>query len=195
MAEEPICTIADCSKPRANSRGWCWGHYTRWRRHGDPLGGGAAPGTAIRFYTEVVLAYDGEGCLTWPYAVDDHGYGKLSRDGQMCRVPRLVCEVVNGPPPAPDHVAAHSCGNGMRGCCTKRHLSWKTSAENSADMLIHGTDNRGEKHRMVKLTEEEVREIRAIGSTMPQREIADRFGVSRSSIGYIQSRKTWGWLK
>lgn len=32
------CVISDCSKPRL-ARGWCEGHYRRWRRHGDPLGG------------------------------------------------------------------------------------------------------------------------------------------------------------
>lgn len=32
------CTITGCRKPRV-ARGWCEGHYRRWRRHGDPLGG------------------------------------------------------------------------------------------------------------------------------------------------------------
>lgn len=30
------CSIADCDKP-AKQRGWCWAHYSRWHRHGDPL--------------------------------------------------------------------------------------------------------------------------------------------------------------
>jgi hypothetical protein len=29
------CTMDDCEKPRV-SRGWCWMHYARWYRHGDP---------------------------------------------------------------------------------------------------------------------------------------------------------------
>lgn len=32
------CTIRDCGKPSV-ARGWCEGHYRRWRRHGNPLGG------------------------------------------------------------------------------------------------------------------------------------------------------------
>lgn len=34
-----ICSAPDCDKP-ARNRGWCWGHYARNRRHGDPLAGG-----------------------------------------------------------------------------------------------------------------------------------------------------------
>lgn len=36
---KPICTIAGCKKPH-EARGWCRKHYARWRRLGDPLGGG-----------------------------------------------------------------------------------------------------------------------------------------------------------
>lgn len=32
-----ICTIDGCSDPLLG-RGWCRRHYSRWRRHGDPLG-------------------------------------------------------------------------------------------------------------------------------------------------------------
>ena len=31
-----ICSIEGCEKP-VKSRGWCDMHWTRWRRHGDPL--------------------------------------------------------------------------------------------------------------------------------------------------------------
>lgn len=32
-----LCSIEGCAKPAA-ARGWCNGHYIRWRRSGDPLG-------------------------------------------------------------------------------------------------------------------------------------------------------------
>lgn len=32
---ELICAINDCEKP-ARKRGWCYAHYSRWQRHGDP---------------------------------------------------------------------------------------------------------------------------------------------------------------
>lgn len=31
----PLCAIADCDKT-ARKRGWCYTHYSRWQRHGDP---------------------------------------------------------------------------------------------------------------------------------------------------------------
>jgi len=37
-ASKPICTMPNCDKPQF-TRQWCAGHYHRWRKHGDPLGG------------------------------------------------------------------------------------------------------------------------------------------------------------
>lgn len=44
MADFGVCSIVDCGKSAVNRRGWCWSHYARWRRHGDPLRG-RAPNT------------------------------------------------------------------------------------------------------------------------------------------------------
>lgn len=38
MASSRLCAIPECGKA-AEKRGWCNGHYIRWRRHGDPLAG------------------------------------------------------------------------------------------------------------------------------------------------------------
>lgn len=40
MAEHRICSVPNCGK-RARKRGWCCAHYSRWKRHGAPTGGGA----------------------------------------------------------------------------------------------------------------------------------------------------------
>lgn len=32
------CSIDGCGKPHA-ARGWCYSHWERWKRHGDPLAG------------------------------------------------------------------------------------------------------------------------------------------------------------
>ncbi|RWO34773.1 MAG: hypothetical protein EOS10_00270 [Mesorhizobium sp.] len=131
--EGNICSISDCGKSHA-ARGWCIVHYQRWSRHGDPLAGRKTMnGEPQRYYREVVLTYEGDECIPWPYVVSFGGYGRMKKDGTMQFVHRLVCAEVNGPPPTPDHEAAHSCGKGHLACVTKRHLSWKTPKENCAE--------------------------------------------------------------
>lgn len=190
MAKSRICSILDCGKI-VEARGWCVAHYNRWCRHGDPLGGGIPRGEAQRYFREVVLAYDGNDCLPWPYDRSTSGYGRLHHNGKQRNVSRLVCEEFGGPPPTDRHEAAHSCGNGHLGCVTKRHLSWKTSAENSFDRVRHGTSGAGEKNTGAKLTLAQVEEIRALVGHMKQQDIADRFGVSSSLICLIKNGKIW----
>lgn len=36
MADNPICSVDGCGNT-AKVRGWCYKHYNRWNRHGDPL--------------------------------------------------------------------------------------------------------------------------------------------------------------
>ena len=33
-----VCSVIECDKQAKAPRGWCWGHYHRWRKYGDPLG-------------------------------------------------------------------------------------------------------------------------------------------------------------
>lgn len=188
------CRVEGCGKP-VRTRGWCTAHYNRWQNHGDPLGGSTGQGEAQRFFREVVLAYEGNECLAWPFAKAGKGYACIgARDGGSRYVHRRVCEERHGPPPAPDHEAAHSCGRGDHACVTKRHLSWKTTAQNHADKLIHGTHNRGERHGIAKITETAARQILALRGQGTQRAIAAQFHVSQNMVARIHSRQTWAWL-
>lgn len=191
-----ICSVADCGKPTVNSHGWCNGHYQRWWKHGDPLGGKVSPGTVYAYYRDVVLKYDGDECLTWPFATDSKGSAKMQINRRLHRVARLVCEEEHGPAPEPndDWVAAHSCGKGHLRCVARRHLSWKTHAGNSQDMHLHGTSQRGEKQWASKLTVSDVREIFSLKGKVLQRDLAERFHVSRVSIADIHAGRTWSWL-
>jgi len=140
------CAIDGCDKPK-RKRDWCVMHYARWMRHGDPLLtliDRAANGEARKFIDETVLSYEGDECLPWPFGKNGSGYGSFWHDGEMQIVSRVVCEKANGPPPTHEHEAAHSCGKGHLACCTKGHLSWKTHAENMADLIIHGPRNQRE---------------------------------------------------
>jgi hypothetical protein len=59
-----MCSIDGCDRIMARRR-WCNGHYLRWRRHGDPLGGSQRLPPAVGRGCQV------EGCGE-PH--DSHGY-------------------------------------------------------------------------------------------------------------------------
>jgi hypothetical protein len=136
-------------------------------------------------------SYSGDDCLIWPFFIDPHrGYGVLGLDGKIVKASRVMCELVNGP--APDgHEAAHSCGRGREGCCTPKHLSWKTRTENQRDRLEHGTAGNGGYGRRKRLTSEQVLEIRAKRDIETVTSLAERFGVDRSAIRQIHLGKIW----
>ena len=140
-------------------------------------------GAAIK-WIRAHVDHRGGGCLTWPFG-RSNGYGNLGVDGKQHYAHRLMCQLVHGPAPSPDHEAAHSCGRGQFGCVNPGHLSWKTKSENQHDRRQHGTGNawggRG------KLTDAQAAEIRALQGTMLQREIAALYGVSRANISLIMT--------
>lgn len=187
-----VCSIHGCGQPH-EARGWCRRHYLRWRAHGDPQAGRILEGEASRFFHEEVLTYDGDECFIWPYG-RRFGYGVINHQGKTKIVSRLVCELVNGPPPTEKYDAAHSCGKGKYGCVTPAHIRWDTRAGNFADKLIHGTHHRGERHGMSKLKAADVIEIRRLKGRLTQREIAEKFGVNRVTVSDIWTGRKWGWL-
>lgn len=188
------CAVKGCDNPDM-ARGLCRAHYLRWHKHGDPLAGRATmDGEPLRFLEDVALNYASDECLVWPYSRDTNGYAKVAIDGNMRPVSRVLCERVHGNAPSPEYETAHSCGRGNDGCINPRHLRWATHTENIADKLIHGTWLRGEKIAQSKLTEHDVLEIRSLLARVSQREIAERYGVTQSTVARIQSGEIWGWL-
>ena len=98
----------------------------------------APNGAAVAWIFEH-LSFSGDECLIWPFRRGETGYGRVRWEGKQRNVSRIVCGLVNGEPPSPEHQAAHSCGNGRGGCANPKHLTWKTPQENQADRLVHGT--------------------------------------------------------
>ena len=119
-------------------------------------------------------------CVLWPYA-KSKGYGRVFAAGETRRAHVVVCEFAHGAKPIGCEVA-HSCGE--RSCVNPRHLRWATAAENSADRIAHGRQTR-------RLSVEQVREIRQLGPSMKQRDIAKRFGIKHSTVGQILRGITW----
>ncbi|WP_293921105.1 HNH endonuclease [Sphingobium sp. UBA5915] len=116
----------------------------------------------------------------------------LSRDGvtRMFRVHRIILTAFCGAEPFDGAVAAHN--DGIRSNCQLTNLRWATPIENQADRKRHGTHICGADVFGAKLTDERVREIRALiakGYRGPQ--IAKSFGVSVSTIHLIRNNRIW----
>jgi hypothetical protein len=127
-----------------------------------------------------------EDCWLWT-GTTSRGYGKFWVNGKMDMTHRVAYELWNGP--IPDGLCVrHKCRNTH--CVNPEHLETGTCAENQRDRIRDGTDMRGEKHRLAKLTADQVVEIRN-RVNQSYSEIANEFGVSPSLIGLIVRRKQW----
>lgn len=192
MADLRLCSIGACGKAHFG-RGYCKKHYNRLVRHGHPLAGRTFEGDPAVFLQQVALPFDGCECLSWPFG-QCNGYAAITWHGRNnVKVSRICCEHRNGPPPTPEHEAAHNCGNCW--CINPRHLRWATPTENQSDRLVHGTHTRGNRNVGAKLTESDVQRIRvllALGRMQTQ--IAAIFGVSNVTINSIAKGRNWGWM-
>ena len=182
------CSVHDCTKA-GFCRTYCRTHYERWKRYGDPLflKKALSPrGTPMQWLLSHCL-YKGSDCLTWPFARFPDGRAHM-RAGKPTRI---MCELVYGPAPTRTHEAAHRCGNGHNACVNPVHLYWATPLENAQDREAHGTVSRGERHGGAKLTEADVRRIRAEALHRPQKDLAVEFGGSATVITKIVRRYSW----
>jgi len=148
-----------------------------------------ANGTVIRYVEEVLLTYEGDECLTWPFSTNHQGYPQVRHAGRTRRVSRILCEAEHGAAPTAKHEAAHSCGN--EGCVTRRHLRWATRAENEADKRQHGTAPVGASNGRAKLSESDICAIIGAIGDEPRRLTAERFNISVTHVAYIQNGKSW----
>jgi hypothetical protein len=75
------------------------------------------------------------------------------------------------------------------------NLRWGTSAENMADKIAHGTWVRGSRVGNSRLTEHQVREIKArLAQKEPHASIALDYGVKTVTISAISSGRNWSWI-
>lgn len=144
---------------------------------------------ATEAFLRAHVAYQGRECLAWPYGTNDKGYGLAVIGGVQKAASRWMCILAHGEPPSPRHQAAHSCGRGNLGCVNPRHLRWDTHKGNQADRLAHGTHNLGERNGKTKLTDDDVRAIRAAPANL--KALMDQYGLSRGAVVKIRGRQRW----
>jgi hypothetical protein len=112
--------------------------------------------------------------------------------GRTVNVHRLVADAFLGPRP-PKSEIAHNDGDRFNN--RSDNLRYATHAENLADKLVHGTDNRGSRHGRSVLTEDQVRQIKALRGLQSGKSLAAMFGVSRQIVCDIHKGRRWAHIE
>lgn len=162
----------------------------RFRRKGfignhDELMG--EPGWFWRFCAQIGTGGEDD-CWPWIGHGLAAGYGTIAIDGKAWLATHLSL-TVSGEPRPEGGLALHTCDNPR--CVNPKHLWWGSQADNMRDMADKGRGNapRGSRNWLAKLTDDDVREIRA--SVRPASALASKYGVDRSKICRIRNRKAW----
>lgn len=129
-------------------------------------------------------------CIEWQGAKDPNGYGHLTLQQKHLYAHRWTWEQAYGP--IPDGLCVcHKCDNPS--CINLEHLWLGTKEDNWADMRAkkrhRGGGARGTAQHLAKLTDDDVRAIRA--SDEIQIVLAKRYGVSQTTISNIRCGNTW----
>jgi hypothetical protein len=149
----------------------------------------AGHGKPLSFIEGIIAAFvAGDDCIDWPYRPNTGGYGRVAGKGAHV----LVCELAHGPnPQVPDgprmQVRHYVCGRPI--CVNPKHLCWGTAAEDAEDRARHGTALFGERTPSAKLTEQEVRLIRASSETHAA--LARQLGVNVRTVQLVRKGVTW----
>lgn len=118
----------------------------------------------------------------------------FGRDGSHIGAHRVAWVLANKASiPHRWHVC-HTCDNPR--CCNPAHLFIGPSRVNVRDAISKGhktgRPQKGEENGLSKMTDEKVRELRALESQgIPQRTLARRFGISQPTVWNICRRNTW----
>jgi hypothetical protein len=131
-----MCSVDGCSRP-ALARGWCSGHYARWRRTGDVqavvplrvLGGDVLE----RFWSKVDVGEEDD-CWEWT-GYRYRKYGRFNFESVSRLAHRVAWILLHGPLPDEQKVL-HSCDNPP--CCNPLHLFVGTQTDNMQDMIAKG---------------------------------------------------------
>jgi hypothetical protein len=141
-----------------------------------------------RFFAKVNKT---DSCWLWTGCRTAGKYGYFSL-GKLMPAHRASWLIHNGPIPEGQCVC-HRCDNPI--CVNPAHLFLGTHKTNAEDRNGKRREARGERHGLAKLTEEDVRQIRALvdpnryhnGSST----VARQFGIDRLTVNAIVHRKTW----
>ena len=151
-----------------------------------------------RFWSKIKIGAPNE-CWEWQAAKSPRGYGQISgKDIQQFRttVAHRIAYILTYGDISDDLYVCHRCDN--RACCNPSHLFLGTQLDNMTDMMSKGRGNkaRGERNNKAVLTENDVKEIRALRAKGAKtKSLASRFRVCYTTIQRIIRGDLWGHVK
>ena len=130
------------------------------------------------------------GCWIWVGHCTTSGYGRFNiGSGHFVQAHRFSWEMANKAQIPADLLACHKCD--VRCCVNPDHIFIGTYSDNANDMHAKGRNNtpRGERHARARLTEMDVKAIRA--DQRPLDEIGRQYGFDKQYVWKI--KRGWHW--
>ncbi len=178
------CSVSNCLE-KIHARDLCLKHYSRWRCHGTT---DKFVSTLEERFLQKVEKIE-HGCWIWKASKNSRGYGSINSGTRgTCGAHRISFELFKGPIPH-GLCVLHRCD--VRACVNPDHLFIGDHKANTADMISKGRAIfvNGERHGKSKLTESQVRKIRA--DNRPMIKIAKEYRIAQPNVWAIKHRKLW----
>ena len=146
------------------------------------------PTAEASFWERVNVTFaSADACWEWTGSAEPPlFYGRHKIKGKRHAAHRIAYALCYGEVPASRFVC-HTCDNPR--CCRPDHLFLGTPADNMGDRDAKGRNAHGSRTGTAILNEIQVAAIKADDRT--QQEIADSYGVCKSTIGKIKTGVNW----
>jgi hypothetical protein len=128
-----------------------------------------------------------ENCWEWLAGKWPSGYGAFSISNRNHISSRVSYQLYVGDIPKGMHVL-HKCDN--PGCVNPKHLFLGTPLDNALDRNRKGRQAYGQRNGNSKLTDTEILEIMMDEESL-HKDLAKKYGVSRTVITRIKGKKLW----
>jgi hypothetical protein len=140
----------------------------------------------IDAFRSAIMTSTEKECWEWKGRTDLTGYGVLAIRQKHLLAHRFSFAVFNRR--EPEKFICHHCDNPK--CVNPDHLFEGTQTDNMHDCSLKGRfgDRKGERNACRKLSNVAVQEIRI---TSGWRELAEKYGVSKSAIYQARNGQTW----
>ena len=146
------------------------------------------------YYCETISAE----CWMWLGYCSKVGYGQFRSKRFLARIAPRIAFLLSGKLLKPGQLVCHHCDN--KQCVNPSHLYAGSYSDNNHDTWKRGGregtfDYRGEKNPRVKLTKEqviEIRRLRKLGYFL--KDVAQRFNCSVAQVSSVATHRSWSHL-